>query len=378
MEANVPRRSNGEGSIVQRKDGTWMGTLRVAGERRYIYGTTRREAAAKLQELQREAAMGSLNAPSRITVEQYLQDWLGMVTPRLRPSTVAQYEILSRVHIVPALGSLKLTALRPLHLQQLYAGILAKGRSPRRAEQAHRVLHKALGDAVRLRLLPHNPAQDVDPPNGKAQERDIWTPGEVRAFIGASASFGSLYDGLWLFLLGSGCRIGEALGLRWADVDWTAKTVLIERAVVHVKNVPITGPPKTQSGRRRITLPDFAMDALRHQRRAQEGSVGDSIFRSSVGRVPQPTDLRRRFHEGCARASLPRMRIHDLRKAHATMIVAAGVDVKTVQRRLGHASLAMTLGLYAKTVQSGDGLAAQAMNSLALDQKATEDTTPPQ
>jgi integrase len=361
----VPRRSNGEGSIYQRQDGTWTATIRVAGQRHYVYGKTRREAAAKLQELQQEASKGTLTTPSRTTVAEYLGEWLTMVTPRLRASTVAQYEILVRVHICPNLGGIKMSALRPMHLQQLYARIIASGRSPRRAEQAHRVLHKALGDAVRLRMLSHNPARDVDAPNGKAAEHDIWTPQEVRTFIGASSAFPTLYDPLWLFLLGSGCRIGEALGLRWSDVDWTAKTVLIERGIVHVRNVPVLGPPKTQAGRRRITLPQFAMDALTRQQDQQTSQ--DAIFRSKVGKVPQSTDLRRRFHEACARASVPTMRIHDCRKAHATLLVSAGVDVKTVQRRLGHASLAMTLGLYAKVVQSGDGLAARVMDAFTHD-----------
>lgn len=291
------------------------------------------------------------------------------VTSRLRTSTVAQYEILIRVHLKPALGSHKLAALRPIHLQQLYGRILGLGRSPRRAEQAHRLLHKALGDAVRMRLLAHNPAQDVDPPNGKAAERPLWTPDEVRTLIATSSGFSSQYDALWLFLLGSGCRVGEALGLRWTDIDWSAKSVLIERAIVHVKNHAVLGPPKTDSGRRRLTLPDFAMTALRDQRARQAGECAsdDAIFRNVKGNVPQPTDLRRRFHEACKRAGVRVLRIHDCRKAHATMIVAAGVDVKTVQRRLGHASLAMTLGLYAKVVQSGDGRAAEALDALAGD-----------
>jgi integrase len=367
----MPRRSNGEGSIIQRKDGTWMGSLRVGGQRRYVYGKTRKEAATKLQELQREASRGTLVTPSRLTLGDYLTQWLASITPRLRSSTVAQYEIIVRVHITPTLGTVKLSALQPIHLQQLYARILAKGRSPRRAEQAHRVLHKALGDAVRLRLLAHNPAQDVDAPNGKAPEREIWTPDQVKAFIESCAADTTLYGPLWLFLVGSGARIGEALGLRWSDVDWESSTVLIERAIVHVKNRPEEGPPKTQSGRRRITLPGFAMEALRQQK---ELRGGDAIFRNGHGGIPQPCDLLRRFHEACKRAELPIMRIHDLRHAHATLLVASGVDVKTVQRRLGHASLVLTLGLYAKVVQAGDAQAAQALDTLAP--KPREGDTP--
>jgi integrase len=366
----VPRRSNGEGSVYQRGDGVWVGTLRVGGQRRYVYGKTRREAASKLQELQREAMKGSLTQATRVTVAEYLQDWLAMATPRLRASTVAQYEILARVHIAPVIGAVKLGAIRPAHLQQLYARILAKGRSPRRAEQAHRLLHKSLGDAVRLRMLAHNPAQDVDAPNGKAPERPVWTRDEVRKLRAACEEHATAYDALWLFLLGSGCRIGEALGLRWSDVDWQARSVLIERAIVHVKNRPEEGPPKTQSGRRRITLPEFAVAALRHQQGATSAQAdsGNAIFRNAHGKVPQPCDLSRRFREACKRAGVRSLRIHDVRHAHATLMVAAGVDVKTVQRRMGHASLAMTLGLYAKMVQSGDELAASALErALAVD-----------
>jgi integrase len=368
----VSRRSNGEGSIYQRKDGTWTATLRLGGQRRYLYGNTRREVAAKLQELQKEAAKGSIAAPSRLTLADYLDQWLTVATPRLRASTAAQYEILIRVHVKPALGGVKLALLRPIHLQHLYSRMMGQGCSGSRARQAHMLLHKALGDAVRLRMLPYTPAADIDPPKRNAPERTIWTPEEVRTFIESASGYSALYDPLWLFLVGSGCRIGEALGLKWSDVDWEASTVLIERAIVHVKNKPEEGPPKTQSGRRRITLPVFAMQALEHQR---EHQLGEFVFRTRSGSVPQPPYLRRRFQAACSRASLSTMRIHDCRKANASMLVAAGVDVKTVQRRLGHASLSLTLGLYAKAVQAGDGLAAQALDTLAPGKRDQDDTT---
>src|SRR3954449_10205838 len=105
-----------------------MATLRVGGQRRYVYGKTRHEAASKLRELQQQAAKGSLTTPSRITVREYLDQWLITVTPRLRAGTVAQHEILARVHITPTLGAVKLAALRPIQLQQLYSRILAQGR----------------------------------------------------------------------------------------------------------------------------------------------------------------------------------------------------------------------------------------------------------
>jgi integrase len=357
----VPRRSDGEGSVYQRSDGRWVGSLRVGGIRRSVYGKTRREAAEKLHALKNQAMLGPISQPSKLTAAAYLEDWLEGARSNLRPTTAYLYEHLVRLHIVPVIGHVRLKELAPLHLSETYRRIRTNGRRARTAEQVHRLLHKALADAVKLRVLSTNPASCVEVPAAKPAERTLWTTEQVTAFVSSCAEYRSLYDPLWLFLLGSGCRIGEALGLKETDVDWDSAVVSISRAVVRVGGRMEEGAPKTRAGVRKIVLPQFTMDALAHRR---QFSVEGYLFRNGNAAVTMGADLRRRFHEACRRADVSPLRIHELRKMHATLAIASGVDVKTVQRRLGHATLALTLAVYAQAMPCGDAVAAQSLDRM--------------
>ena len=371
----MPRRSNGEGSVGKRPNGTWVARLWVGGQRRYLYGKTRAEVVAKLRAVQNEAASGVQAEPTKMTVSEYLRCWIDTSRPNLRAGTVALYETLARLYVTPKLGTTRVSKLQPIQLQGLYNGILGRGLKPRTAEQVHRLLHKALGDAVKWRLLPQNVASSVQAPKNEPVEHRTWTQDETQRFLRCAIRDDSRWSPLWLFLLGSGCRIGEALALRWSDLNWTEPSVRIERSLSHYGNRRVEGPPKTRAGFRTITLPTFATDAFERQRvsyLALSRAVGapgphdvdDRVFSTEGGGVPYPCDLRKRFHEACRRAGVPKMRVHDLRHVHATAAIASGVDAKTVQHRLGHATLAMTLGVYAKATRAGDVLAARALDAV--------------
>jgi integrase len=233
----------------------------------------------------------------------------------------------------------------------------------------HRLLHKACGDAVKLRLVRVNPASGINVPAARPAERSLWTPEQVSSFVAACSEYTTYYDPLWLFLLGSGCRIGEALALREEHIDWNRSQVGVKRAVGHVGNVPYEDDPKTRAGIRTLTLPTFALTALQHRR---QFSSGGYLFHSQKGRVPTASDLRKRFTEACKRAGIKGATIHDLRRMHATLAIANGVDVKTVQRRLGHSSLAMTLGIYAQATAEGDAKAADVLDRLLTPKPAPD------
>jgi integrase len=365
MEMTMSRRSYGEGSIYQRPDGLWVAAISLGGKRRVVYGKTRKEAATKLAGLQQTVSAGRLVEATRLTLSDYLADWLETSRPNLRPSTHASYTDLARVHVAPVLGSLRLQSVRPLHLARLYADRQRQGYSNRRVQMVHRLLHKALGDAVRWQMLDHNPAADVTAPRTQQHEQHIWTEEQATRFLQQAHASSRAWDTLWAFLLGSGCRVGEALGLRWGDITWDTATVRISRSVTYVNNRPVEGEPKTKSGRRSLTLPVFALQALRaHQeRRATEQSPGatERCFSTTVGTVPQPSNLLRALHGTCRAAGVPELRVHDLRHVHATLAIRHGADLKSLQRRLGHSSLAMTLGLYAHAVSSGDEQTAAAL-----------------
>lgn len=247
--------------------------------------------------------------------------------------------------------------------------------SARRRQMVHGLLHKALGDAHRWGLLPNNPAALVDVPRRERRELRLWAPAQVTRFLGAVQSGeGGQYAYLLGFLLASGCRIGEALGLRWGDVDLDAGTVRIERQITEVRCKPIEQAPKTDSGIRTVALPAWGLDLLRRQRnqvnawRLQSGRAHDwpeRVFPTSVGTVPGQRNIRRALHTLCDTLSLPRIRVHDLRHISLSLLAGAGVPVKDLQRRAGHSTPRMTLEVYTHVLGDRDREAAQVLEGIA-------------
>ncbi|MCS7261104.1 MAG: site-specific integrase, partial [Anaerolineae bacterium] len=262
------KRSSGEGSIYRRTDGRWAASLMVHNRRYVVYAKTRREAAEKLRQLQQVAhTLGHLPDPGKLTLGDYLATWLEQAGQRLRPQTLANYRLTVEKLIVPHLGGVKLAKLNGLALTTFLAHLAKNGTSAFRLRQTYALLHKALGDAQRWGLLPNNPAATIERPHPKPAKRHIWTPGQVAAFLAAvEAGQGGRYSDLFCFLLASGCRLGEALGLRWTDVDWQAGTVKIERQITEVGSRPVEGAPKSQAGVRVIALPSWGLRALERQR----------------------------------------------------------------------------------------------------------------
>jgi len=365
--------TRGLGSVYRRGDGRWCAALVIGTRRRVLYGKTRREVQEKLASLQQGALTGASTESSRLTVAQYLDQWMAAAGPHLGVGSAALYEDLLRLHVVPVLGPLRLQALRPLHIVRWHAERGERGVPRRRLQMAHRVLQKALGDAVKWRLLTANPAIDVEPPRPKRLERKIWTEQQASRFLQTILQREWAWDPFWAFLIGSGCRRGEALGLRWTDIDWQRGSVNIVRAVTRVRNRPVVGDVKTTCGRRTIILPLFALGALEIQqqrqatRRLSAGAawIGeDYVFTTGTGSHPYPAHLHRALRAACRDARVPVIHIHGLRHVHATLAVRAGADLKSLQRRLGHASLTMTLGLYAHALASGDAATAQALERM--------------
>src|SRR5581483_7933844 len=175
-----------------------------------VYGKTRKEVAAKLGTLQQDVAAGKLAEASRLTLAEFLDEWLATQRTTVRPSTHTSYRDLTRVHNSPPLGTLHLQHLRPLHFARLYAERQRLGFSARRVQMVHRLLHKALGDAVRWRLLNTNPVADVTALRPQRSEQQVWTEAETVQFLERAQRYERTWDPLWPFLIGSGCRVGEA------------------------------------------------------------------------------------------------------------------------------------------------------------------------
>jgi integrase len=373
------------GRIVKRSRSSWtlvvdLGPDPVTGRRRQhsraVRGT-KREAEAELVRILDDRNSGVEQPSGRVTVAEYLARWLrDYVEPSLAPKTQATYRDVIRVHLVPELGSLKLAALRPSHIQSLYTR-LGSRLSPRSIQRYHQVLHAALRQAVRWQLLVRNPADAVEPPRPARRELRATTPAEARRVMEAADA--TPYGPLVRLAVLTGMRRGELLGLRWQDVDLTGGTIHVQQTAQRIAGHGIVfRQPKTRLSRRSIALSSEAVALLRqHRVRQAEAKLlaGPAyqdqglVFASGIGTPVEPGNLRRSWLGITAAAGLPGLRVHDLRHAHATLMLGSGVHPKVVSERLGHASVNITLDTYSHVLPGLQAAAAEALDALLAEPK---------
>lgn len=258
----------GEGSIFQRRDGRWAATLDLGWQggkrrRKSVYGLTRQDVQRKLATARR-AVQDGLPIPSeRQTLGQFLARWLEDVgRPNLRPLTFIRYRELITLHIIPSLGSRPLAKVTPPDLQSLYAG-LGEKLAPRTVGHVHRVLHRALADALRWGLVARNVCDAVKPPQVHAPEMRALSPGEARRFLAAAA--GDPLEALYVLAVTVGLRQGELLGLKWADLD--GGRLQVRRSIARVNgNGWLEQEPKSARSRRSVALTPLAVAALQRPR----------------------------------------------------------------------------------------------------------------
>lgn len=358
----MAKRGNGEGSIYKRKrDGLYVAAVVDAeGQRRVFYGKTRVQAGDRLAEAQADLAKGLPLPSARLTVEQYLDRWLEGARSTVRPNTYAGYESTLRLHVKPEIGRRTLARLGPQDLQALYQKLLTKGLSPRSVQLAHAILHRALRQAERWGLVARNPARLVDVPRPTPPPIQPLAPDEIHRLL--EAAQGDRYEALYVIAVTTGLRSGELLGLRWADIDLAVAELHVTQQAQRTSEGWAFTEPKTGKGRRTVTLPAIAVEALKaHRIRQNEERLArgpawedlDLAFANELGRPVERQNLQRRsFAPLLERAGLRHIRFHDLRHSAATLLLAQGVHPKVVQERLGHAMISITLDTYSHVLPS--------------------------
>jgi len=301
-----------------------------------------------------EEEQGTRIEPTRLTVEAWLAEWLPGMRSRVRGGTWVNYELTVRRHIVPAIGRVPLQQLTRARIKTLYADLQTR-LSPKTVSNVHMTLRRSLRDAVEDGLIARNPAdQAYHLPRDGRPEMKVWDGAQVATFLD-SVKDDRLFA-LWR-LAATGCmRRGELLGLRWADLDMEASSLGVQRARVRGIDGWTTGKPKTTKGRRRIALDADTVTALRTHRKAQleeRMAFGPAwadealVFCREDGTPLDPDSVTGMFERLARRAGLPRIRLHDFtRHTAASLLLAAGVNVKAVSERLGHSSAQMTLDVY--------------------------------
>jgi integrase len=352
---------------------------------------TKKEAEKKLAEALHELDKGEYIKPDKITVAEYLQRWLKeSVSANVAPRTAEGYEHIVKQHLIPALGSLTLTKLKPEHLQHYYAEKLAGGRrdgkgglSARTVRHHHVTLHTALGLAVKMGLIGRNAADAVTPPRYQRQEFQVLTESDMFRVLEYAKN--TPYYALYFLALFTGMRRSEILALRWGDIDFIFSQIAVVRSLHHLRNGQfIFRQPKTAKSRRLIALSPAAALVLNEHRKNQElicrhlgrDLADDSlVFCQDEGNPLLPDTVTRAWIRIMKKLGLKGIRLHDLRHSHASQLLKQGVHPKIVQERLGHSSISVTLDTYSHVAPGLQRAAAERFDEVMKtwnDDKANE------
>ncbi len=375
---SCPRDAQGK-LLPHRCKGNWAYVLEAGrhadGTRRQISKggfANKRDAENALDDVIARERSGLADA-HKLTVEEFLRNWL-RGKRKLRDTTRRNYETHLRRYLIPTLGPIRLSELRPQHIDNLYDDILAgrvEGATKVTVHHVHRTLRSALNTAVKQRLIPWNPAAFVELPERSRTETHVWTPGDVARFLHTCQNHRL---GLVFHVIAfTGMRRGEALGLHWTDVDFDGPQLTVRWQVVDAGRGPQLGLPKTRAGIRTVPIDGTTRDLLKRHRRAQaEARVAAGpgwvdtglVFTRENGSMLRPDGVTHLFKQLVHRAGVPEIRLHDLRHTHASLALAAGVDMKVVSDRLGHSTTAITADLYTHVIPSVAREAADAIAAL--------------
>jgi integrase len=371
------------GSIIRRGKTSWrikFDLATTAGSGRQIRYVTvrgkRQDAERQLAKLIGATHDGSFVEASKTTVADYLTAWLDSAVG-LAGKTAERYRQLVEKQITPHLGAIALQKLRPAHIADWHAKLLREGGeggrplSARTAGHAHRVLHRALARAATTELVPRNVASIVKPPKVDEVEIESLRGDQIATVL--AALDGHPLHAIAVLALSSGARRGELLALTWRHIDLDAATMRIERSLEQTRAGLKFKLPKTKTSRRTISLPATAVEALRMHRLQQlemrvalgrgKPDAGTLVFSGIDGGMIPPNNLSRDWRRFVKARQLPKVSFHGLRHSHVSALIASGVDVLTISRRIGHASAVVTLRTYAHMFQQTDAGAASAIEA---------------
>jgi integrase len=367
--------------------------------RRHWHGPykTKKAASDQADRLGVAVTDGMYAAPTSITLREFLEErWLPAMAAQYRPSTFAGYRSNITNHVIPRFGAMQLRAIGPEHLNKFYGELLEGGKVVRKGRArtqtgggerkgglhpttvagVHKILHRALRDACRWRLIARNPADDADAPRARRSEMKYWSPEQLRTFVEHDPD--DRLAGLWHLVATTGMRRGELAGLRWDAVDLDAGRLSVVSTITVGNYTTHVGEPKTRASRRVIALDPSTVAALKHHRdsrqkreRVKAGpawSDTDYVFTSELGEPLHPQTISYAFERRVKAAGLPPIRLHDVRHSYAVAALSAGEHPKAMQERLGHSSATVTLDVYSHVTEGVSRDTANRVAALILGQ----------
>jgi integrase len=364
------RRTRGDGGLYQRHDhetcppldadgerpehrcrGRWVGTLDVLQDgkrrRKVVYGKTQREARVKLDQAKRDKTEGTIVIAS-MTTGAWLDYWLDHIatggSKPLRPQTARGYRSKIDRYMKPTIGNVRLTSLQPEHIRAMQDKMRADGLAEASVRQTHAILKRALKIAVQERKLGSSPADRMDSPGTETAKRQQLTPEQSRTVLACTD------DARWWLALLYGFRQGEALGLRWQDVDFDRRLIRVEQSLqTNEDGELIFGPPKSAASRR--TMPILPrMEARLRLHHEVSGKPTDGLVFHRDGAPIHPRRDWQAWRDLLDLAStppwapIPQVALHAARNSASTLLEAMGVPDRLVMQIMGHSQVQMTHG----------------------------------
>lgn len=354
------------------RKGLKVATATINGKRKYFYAKTKREAILRAEAAKIKRA--NCQPSSKMLYAEWLKTYLAIAKDRVTASTLESYCNIINNHIVPRFGYSPLSDLSHIEIREYLSQMLSNGLSPRTVNYVHTLLKATLKQAVEDGLLPLNPMDKVHKvKQPRSTARVILTVDDFNKLLHAASN--DEIRRLMSVALSTGLRREEILGLRWLDIDLSARRLSVNQTVIKVGSQVITTPlTKTTASRRTIKIDARTADILRAQKAYDEEKAACTIgfyidrglvFSNKVGEAISPLALTRRIETVVKRAGLPRgVTYYSFRHTHATLLLSRGVNIKVIQSRLGHASITTTLNTYAHLTADDEEQAAGAMETV--------------
>lgn len=348
---------------ITKKNNKWYFVVdvgKVNGKRKQKWSKgfdKKKQAEEALAEFLQQLNSGQYIDVKDSTVSDFLNKWLhDYVEIKLAPRTQIRYKEIINNYIIPEFGHMKLRDLRPIHIQDYYSKLIKK-LSPSTVLYHHRVIHKALEQAVKWQYLAHNPADNVEPPTPDKNEFKVLSAEQLDKLLHYLKQQNHvLYIPVFLAIM-TGMRRGEICGLQWQNVNFDNGTIQVKRQLQRINGELVLRETKTAGSRRPISLDDFSVAVLKEHRKKQKENrifFGSEYHIENLnfvctwpdGRLIDPDYISHAFPKVLKELDLPQVRFHDLRHTSATMLLEAGIHPKIVSERLGHTDIRITLNTY--------------------------------
>ncbi len=351
-------------SIDKRPDGRYRARWREhpQGPQRTKHFDRKADAQRFLDALRGDLARGTYVDPAdgKVLLQAFAEEWRRSQIHR--PSTAQQTEAYLRLHVYPFLGHRPLGAVRRSEIQA-WVKHRSEVLAPGSVELVYRWVATIFKAAVGDRLIPSSPCERIALPRKPPAEV---VPLEVDQIERLVDALPARYGALVLFAAGTGLRQGECFGLTVDRVDFLRKQVRVDRQLAAVAaRVPTFGPPKSNAGYRTVPLADVVTDALAAHLSRHKANRDGLVFTNTVGDPLRRSTFGTAWRRAAARAALPEWAtFHDLRHFYASLLIARGCSVKTVQKRLGHHSATETLDTYSHLWPDSDDETRAAVDSV--------------